>query len=82
MKKKKRELGRIEPAIERLKEKAGGIQTEIDSSADEGWTVLADLTDRLNAVNDEIDGMELEWLELAEELQELEEEEERAAAAA
>ena len=79
IKKKKRELGRIEPAIDRLKEKAGGIQAEIDSSADEGWTVLADLTDRLNAVNDEIDGLEMEWLEMAEDLQELEEEEANAA---
>ena len=79
MKKKKRELGRIEPAIDRLKEKASGIQAEIDSSADEGWTVLADLTDRLNAVNDEIDGLEMEWLEMAEDLQELEEEEANAA---
>ncbi|KAL9186085.1 hypothetical protein ACHAXT_005323, partial [Thalassiosira profunda] len=79
IKKMQRELGKIEPAIEKLKAKAEGLQKEMDSSADEGWTVLADLTEQLQKVNEEIDDRELEWLEVAESLEALEEEEAAAA---
>mmetsp|Transcript_3611 Transcript_3611/g.7967 ORF Transcript_3611/g.7967 Transcript_3611/m.7967 type:complete len:736 (+) Transcript_3611:101-2308(+) len=78
MKKMKRDLGKIEPAIEKLKKKAEGVQAEIDDSAEEGWTVLADLTDNLQKINDEIEEKELEWLEIAESLETLEEEESAA----
>ncbi|KAL7554569.1 hypothetical protein ACHAWF_018030 [Thalassiosira exigua] len=73
IKKLKRQLGRIEPAIEKLKAKAAELQAELDDSSDEGWTVLADITDRLAEVNDEVEEKELEWLEIAEELETLEE---------
>lgn len=72
IKQMKKDLNRIEPLIEKLKAKAAEIQSNIDSSADEGWTVLADLTDSLNKVEEEIEEKELEWLELAEKLEELE----------
>jgi ATP-binding cassette subfamily F protein uup len=49
---------------------------EIDTSSEKGWTVLADLTDKLQKVNDEIDVKEMEWLELSEVLEGLEVEEE------
>ena len=75
IKKMKRELGKIEPAIDRLKAKAVELQSELDNSSDEGWTVLADLTEQLNKVNDEVEEKELEWLEIAETLEMLEEEE-------
>ena len=68
----KKEMKNIENATEKLKAKADKLQMEIDNSGDEGWTVLADLTDQLNAVKDEIDEKELRWLELAEELEEVE----------
>ena len=72
IKKMKKDLARIEPLIEKLKGKAAELQSSIDSSSDEGWTVLADLTDSLNKVEEEIEEKELEWLELAEQLEALE----------
>ncbi|KAL7543205.1 hypothetical protein ACHAXR_012498 [Thalassiosira sp. AJA248-18] len=75
IRKMKKELGKIEPAIEKLKAKAAKLQTEIDNSADEGWTVLADLTEKLQLINEEIDEKEMQWLEVAESLEMLEEEE-------
>lgn len=72
IKQMRKDLNRIEPLIEKLKAKAAEIQSNIDSSTDEGWTVLADLTDSLNKVEEEIEEKELEWLELAEKLEELE----------
>ena len=71
----KRELGKIEPAIEKLKAKAEKLQEEIDGSSNEGWTVLADLTEQLDKVNEEIDDKETQWLEMAESLETLEQEE-------
>jgi hypothetical protein len=75
IKKMKRDLGKIEPALEKLRVKANGFQAQIDNSAAEGWTVLADLTEKLDKVNGEIEEKEMEWLELAEALESLEEEE-------
>lgn len=72
IKKMKKDLARIEPLIEKLKAKAAELQSSIDNSSDEGWTVLADLTDSLNKVEEEIEEKELEWLELAEQLEALE----------
>ena len=72
VKKMKKDLAKIEPLIEKLKAKAVELQSSIDSSSDEGWTVLADLTDSLNKVEEEIEEKELEWLELAEQLEALE----------
>ena len=72
IKKMKKDFAKIEPLIEKLKAKAAELQSSIDSSSDEGWTVLADLTDNLNKVEEEIEEKELEWLELAEQLEELE----------
>ena len=67
----KKEMSNIENAVEKLKAKADKLQEELDDSSEEGWTVLADLTDQLNKVKDEIDEKEMRWLELGEELEEL-----------
>lgn len=75
IKKMKRDLAKIEPALEKLRAKADGFQAAIDTSADEGWTVLADLTEKLQKVNGEIEEKEMEWLAMAEALESLEEEE-------
>lgn len=75
IKKMKRDLGNIEPAIEKLKAKVQVLQTEIDNSSEEGWTVLAELTEKLQTINEEIEEKEMEWLEVAETLETLEEEE-------
>ena len=66
----KKEMKNIENALEKLKPKAADIQNEIDNSSDEGWTVLAELTEKLDVVNEQIDEKELRWLELAEALEE------------
>lgn len=69
----KKEMLNIERALEKLKKKAADAQVEIDgTSSDEGWTVLAELTDKLNALNEEIEEKELRWLELGEELEQIE----------
>ena len=68
----KKEMKNLETAMEKLKIKAETLQKEIDNSSEEGWTVLADLTDQLNAINDEVEEKELRWLDLAEELEEVE----------
>eukprot|EP01082_Thalassiosira_pseudonana_P001780 g671.t1 g671 contig10:503412-506258(-) len=78
IKKMKRELSKIEPAIEKLKTKAKEIQAKIDDSSDEGWTVLAELTEKVQVLNEEVEEKEMEWLEIADELETLEREEEDA----
>jgi ATP-binding cassette subfamily F protein uup len=65
----KKEMKNIENSLEKLKPKATDIQNEIDNSSDEGWTVLAELTEKLDVVNEQIDEKELRWLELAEALE-------------
>jgi len=69
IKKMKREMSNLEPAIEKLKAKAVKLQEELDNSPAEGWTVLAELTEKIQGINDEIDEKEMRWLELAEELE-------------
>ncbi|MGK3737745.1 MAG: ATP-binding cassette subfamily F protein uup [Bacillariaceae sp.] len=72
----KKEMLNIERSLEKLKPKAADVQSEIDgSSNDEGWSVLAELTDKLNGINEEIDDKEMRWLELAEQLEEVDSEE-------
>ena len=70
----KKEMINLERAMEKLKVEAEKIQSEIDNSTEEGWSVLADLTSKLENVNLDIEEKELRWLELAEELEEVDEE--------
>lgn len=63
----KKDMANLENAIEGLKAKAEKMQKEIHESGDEGWSVLADLTVKLNSLNEEIEEKEMKWLELAEE---------------
>jgi ATP-binding cassette subfamily F protein uup len=67
----------IERSLEKLKPKAADVQSEIDAtSSDAGWTILAELTDKLNFINEEIDVKEMRWLELGEKLEEMDSDEE------
>jgi ATP-binding cassette subfamily F protein uup len=75
IKKLKRELGKIEPALDKLKVRVVELQAQIDKSANEGWTLLADLSQQVEKVEEEIEAKEVEWLDLAEALEKLEEEE-------
>jgi ATP-binding cassette subfamily F protein uup len=65
----KKDMANLEKSIEKLKVKAVAIQKEIDNSSDEGWTVLAEFTEKLDKVNNEIDEKEMRWMELAEEVE-------------
>ena len=49
----------LERATEKLKQKAEDLRSEIyKTSSDEDWTVLAELTDNINGLNEEIDEQE------------------------
>jgi uncharacterized protein YoxC len=74
LRKLSKEMDNVENSITKLKARAASLQSEIESSDGEGWSVLADLTAKWNAVNEEIDEKETRWLELAEAVEELEEE--------
>jgi len=72
VRKAKKDMEKIEKSTEKLKAKAAALQKEIDNSSDEGWSVLATLTEDLSKLNEKVDEMELEWIELAELLEESE----------
>ena len=65
-----KEMANLENVIKKLKPNATKLQEEINSSGDEGWTVLAELTEKLDAINTEVNEKEMQWLELAEEVEE------------
>lgn len=66
----KREMNNLEPTIDNLKANASEIQTEIDNSdSNEGWSVLAELTEKMTKLTEEAEKKEERWLELAEELE-------------
>ena len=68
----KKDMNNLDQAMDNLREKARALQQEVDDSSDEGWTILAELTEELNAINEEIDEKELKWMELAEIVEEAE----------
>jgi ATP-binding cassette subfamily F protein uup len=69
----KKDMNNLDNAMEKLKAKAEGVQSEINNaSSNEGWSVLAELTDQLNQLNEQVEEKEMRWLELAEELEEVE----------
>lgn len=72
LKKGKREMTKLEKDIEKLKEGVSILEKEIEESSDEGWSRLAELTDKMNEKNESIDEKEMRWLELAELIDELE----------
>jgi ATP-binding cassette subfamily F protein uup len=61
-----KDMDNLEKSIEKLKTKARELQKEIDAKSNDGWSVLAELTDRLGKTNEEIEEKEMEWIELAE----------------
>lgn len=75
LKKGKREMQKIEKDIEKLKKQASALEKQIEDSADEGWTYLAELTEKMNGMNEEVDEKEMRWLELAEMIESVEESE-------
>ena len=65
----KREMVSTEKKIERFKQDVSVIEGDLEASAGEGWTVLAELTEKLDAANAKIEDLETKWLELAEEVE-------------
>ena len=72
LKKSKREMQNIDKALEKLKKEIATLEKEIEDSADQGWTKLAELTEKMNGKKDEMDEKEMRWLELAEIIEEAE----------
>jgi ABC transport system ATP-binding/permease protein len=68
----KRSMENLENSMEKLRCKAALMQKEIDDSGSAGWSVLAELTNKLDEINDEIEQQELRWLELAEQMEKVE----------
>ena len=74
LKSDKKEMNNIDNKMEKLKKEIISLELKIEESADEGWTVLADLTDKMNVCKQELDDKEMRWLELAEAIEEAESE--------
>jgi ATP-binding cassette subfamily F protein uup len=73
LKRAKKDMENLDKAMEKLKAKATKVQKDIEgTSSDEGWSVLAALTEDLGKLNEEIEEKELRWMELAEILEEAE----------
>jgi len=72
LKANKKEMKNLENKMEKLRVEVAAFEKKIEESTDEGWTVLADLSDKLNAIKDDIDEKEMRWLELAEGIEEAE----------
>jgi len=62
----------LEPALGKLKAKSVEIHKEIHNGGTEGWSVLAELTKKLQSIADEIEEKENWWFELAEALEDKE----------
>jgi ABC transport system ATP-binding/permease protein len=62
----KKDMDKLDRSGEKLREKAKAVQKELENSSEEGWTKLAELTETLTALNDEIEEKEMLWMELAE----------------
>lgn len=78
LKKDKKEMKNLETKMEKLKEEIVKLESKIESSSNEGWTVLAELTQKINMIKEDIENMELRWLELAEAVEEAEAEVEQS----
>mmetsp|Transcript_17147 Transcript_17147/g.32466 ORF Transcript_17147/g.32466 Transcript_17147/m.32466 type:complete len:754 (+) Transcript_17147:228-2489(+) len=72
LKKDKKEMNNLETKMEKLKDEVVALEAKIEASTNEGWTVLAELTDKLNSVKEDIENKELRWLELAEAIEQAE----------
>jgi ATP-binding cassette subfamily F protein uup len=71
-KKNKKEMTKIEKDIEKLKDEIIKLEKDIEVSSDDGWSKLAELTDKMNDKIALVDEKEMRWLELAEMIEEFE----------
>ena len=57
----------LETQTEKLRLDIQVIEKELESaSSEEGWTHLAELTEKIDKIKEEIDEKEMRWMELAE----------------
>ena len=70
----KRTMQRLEKDMDVLKRDISKLEQELESSSEEGWTVLAQLTDKIQEKKDCLEESELKWLELAEQIESYENE--------
>jgi ABC transport system ATP-binding/permease protein len=66
----KKDMDNLEGAIEKLKVQATELEASMSQKSNEGWSVLAELTEKLQKVNEQIEEKEMQWMELAEQLEE------------
>jgi ATP-binding cassette subfamily F protein uup len=72
IRKAKKDMNSLERDIDLLKDQSESFQREIESGTEKGWSVLAELTEKLNSVSAAIEEKELRWMELAEQVEEFE----------
>ena len=59
LKSDKKEMNNIENKMEKLKKEIVSLEMKIEESAEEGLSVLEDLTDKMNACKQELDDGEM-----------------------
>jgi ATP-binding cassette subfamily F protein uup len=69
IRKLERDIEKIETEIKKLKEKKDSIQVEMDNRSNEGWSILADLSNKMNIIDEEIEIKESRWLEYSDQLE-------------
>ncbi len=72
LKNDKKEMRNLDNKMEKLRAEVSTLEAKIEESSGEGWTVLAELTEKLDAIKSDIDEKEMRWLELAEAIEEAE----------
>lgn len=73
LKSSKKEMNNLDNKMEKLRDDVTQLEIQIEESANEGWTILADLTAKMDKAKEDIDEKEMRWLELAEEIETAEE---------
>ena len=66
----KKDMDNLEGSIEKLKAQATELEASMSQKSNGGWSVLAELTEKLQKVNEQIEEKEIQWMELAEQLEE------------
>ena len=61
-------MGAIERKLEKLSARVDALHAEMAAHDQSDYTGLGEITARLTAVQDEIEELELRWLELSEDL--------------
>jgi len=64
--KNQKEMKNIENRMEKLQQQIKELEQELEDRSEEGWTVLAEVTEQLNAASEKFEESEVRWLELAE----------------